>query len=741
MDKLWYKSAAKAWKDALPIGNGISGVMVYGGKNKEKLAFNDCTLWSGYPKNQDNSSSLQNLDKARQLVFDGKNDEADQLAQSKMIGHYSESFMPLGMVELIFGATDKGAYKRQLDISNAINTCAFGGTKREAFVSYPDKIAVYNICFDKKNSVTIKAKSKMRSQVEIDKSLNLIGNAPDFVAPNYLRTCLHPIDYKGGKGMSFCLRIEVVSDGKMIFGKKDIKIVDAKEITLYFATATGYINSFEMPSVDTNVAMQKCIDILKQVDKKYDIVKQRHIEDYKGIYGKSSFSLNDQNEIPTNQLLALAKSGKTSNALIELFYNYGKYLTIAGSRSGGQALNLQGLWNNSMRPPWSSNFTANINVEMNYWGASSANLNECLSPFVDLVYEVMQHGKSTAKVNYGCRGFACNHNVDIWRKSAPVQGNSSYMYAPMCGVWLACELFEHYKNGKLTEHKDKIFEIIKSATEFVCDYLVLHDGYYVTAPSASPENKFVNKDGKRCALDYASAFEIGLVRQIFANYLEIGDDTLVQNVKEKLEKLYPFSNGKNGINEWHTDFVTPEKGHRHFSPLYGFYPARAIKYYADETQREWVRQLFHYRVDNCTWFVGWSVAWAICIAGRLHDAELAKTLVDNMMAKSVFRNLFNVHPPSLFQIDGNYGFVGGINEMLVYTENDLIELLPACPNTWQSGKVKGYVVSGATIDFEWKDGKITKVSSDKKVKIYSKHFDEKTVATSNIQIVSNILGY
>lgn len=393
MDKLIYEQPARLWREALPIGNGKSGVMVWGGKQTERLSFNDCTLWSGYPKDRNNPQSAENLNEVRQLVFEGKNSEADALCGEKLCGWYSEAFMPLGELFLHFSRQSYKAYKRELDIGSALHTVSFKNVRREAFSSYPDKITVYKA--------------------------------------------------------------------------------------------------------------------------------------------------------------------------------------------------------------------------------------ESAEPLVRFVHSVMKNGRKTAFVNYGCRGFCCNHNVDIWCKTSPVQGSPSYMYAPLCGAWLANELYAHYKNGGLEKYKNEILEIVSEAAAFVNDYLVLHNGFYVTAPSASPEAAFKN-NGKVACLDYASCFEMSVAKQALINYLDFANTAAAEEIREKLALLYPEKSGSTGLLEWHADFPITEAGHRHFSPLYGFYPANTIKYHADAEKREWVRRLFNYRTDNSTQYIGWSAAWAICLCGRLHDGEKAE---------------------------------------------------------------------------------------------------------------------
>lgn len=736
MQTIKYTKAAKTWREALPLGNGYMGLMIYGSLKKERLCFNDGTLWSGYPKDYNSKESIENLENVRKLIFEGKNAEADALCEEKLTGFYSEAFMPLGEISLKFRGIDKACYSRSLDLSNAVHTVKSKGCTAEAFSSYPDKISVYRIKTDKPFSVKIKAKSKLKYEVGTEKNnLFLFGNAPDYAAPNYLRTELHPIRYNEKKGMAFCLQIQVQTNGEICCKSNQIKVKNATELTLYFATATGFNGFDKMPETSRNTVKQKCKALLNSVSKDYDTLKTNHIDDYSSLYNNQRISFNCDNDITADVLLKSVKNGNDEKALTELLYNYGKYMIISGSRKGGQALNLQGIWNNSVRPPWSSNYTVNINTEMNYWGASRSGLSDCIEPLINMVYETMQNGRKTAKINYGCRGFACNHNVDLWRKTPPVKGDANYMFAPLCGVWLSNEIYAHYKNGFLEDYTDKIKEIVTESARFACDFLVMHDGKYVICPSASPENVFTH-NGKSCKLNYASAFDMGLVRQAFQNALELSDDNgLKAEIKEKTPLLYPFKEGKNGICEWHKDYETPEPGHRHFSPLYAFYPANVISFYSNKNQTEWVRNLFKARTNNSTQYIGWSAAWAICLSARLREKETAQKVIRSMLTHSAFKNLFCVHPPFYFQIDGNLGFVAGINEMLITEENGIVELTPALPDNFgKSGEVRNMVVNGVKISFKWQNGLVTEIYSDKPVKILNKHLQSELITNENISI-------
>lgn len=454
------------------LRHGSTGIMIFGSLTKERLCFNDATLWSGYPKDYSNPESLSNLDKVRELIFEGKNHEADVLCEENLSGGYSEAFMPLGEVTIKFSGILRSGYSRCLDLSNALHTVKTDNCTAELFSSYPDKVSVYRIQSNKMFSALIKAQSKLKHEVNANENgLFLLGNAPDYVAPNYLRTELYPIRCNEHKSMAFCLQTQACTDGELTYGKNFISVKNATELTLYFVTATGFKGFDKMPETSRDVVKIKCKAALNSVNKNYDELKARHIADFSALYNNQKISFDCESDLSPDKLLKSVKIGGDEKSLTELLYNYGKYLIISGSRKGGQAFNLQGIWNNSVRPPWSSNYTVNINTQMNYWGASRSGLSDCIEPLIRMVYETLQNGRKTAEVNYGCRGFACNHNVDLWRKTAPVKGSSNYMFAPLCGVWLANEIYSHYKNGFLAEYKEKIEEIITAAARFPVIFL------------------------------------------------------------------------------------------------------------------------------------------------------------------------------------------------------------------------------------------------------------------------------
>ncbi len=711
MKTLRYRTPAKKWIDAMPLGNGITGAMVYGGKDTERIAFNNASLWSGYPKNHDNENSLKYLNEARALVFSGKNAEADFLTEKFLDGDYSEGYLPFGYLDIDFKDIKTKKYLRQLDIEKGVLQIGTKGLLREAFISYPDRVMLYTARADRSFNAQIKASSKLKHEVMYTGDIILTVKAPDHVVPKYMGKVKNAVQYTDMLGMSASLVARVISDGTVKKTATCLEIENATYFTLIIATETGFIGFDKMPLTENAPLIKKCFDTIESAITNLDKLKERHVEDFSTLFNKQSLSLYANENAFTDTLYRKAKLGIIKEDLVSLFYNYGKYLTIAGSRKGGQALNLQGIWNDDIRPPWSSNYTTNINAEMNYWPTSQVALEECLIPYLDMVYELSERGKSTARVNYGAKGFSVNHNTDIWRKTAPVKGNPQYMYAPLCGAWLTNEVCEHYFYGNIPQYKDKIIEIVKENVAFILDYLVEHDGYLVTCPSASPEN-FFKKDGKHCYLDFASNFEMGIIKESLNNFIKLlPDDENVDTVKATLAKLYPFKEGKDGLLEWSAYYETPEVGHRHFSPLYAFHPGRTIGYYLHPEEREWVRKLMHVRIFNVKQYFGWSGAWALAIAARLREKENVSLVIKRVLGKAIFKNLFDMHPPRLFQIDGNFGFVHGINEALMQIEDDTLELLPALPSFLPNGEIKGARLRGGyEIDFSWQNGTVTSLT-------------------------------
>lgn len=729
MSRLLYKKPAKKWTEALPLGNGKLAAMVYGGIGKEQISLNDATLWSGYPRDYANPNSSDALKTARELIFQERYFEADQYVAKNMHGEYSESYMPLCDLVIRTKECKKSNYTRILDMDDAVLTVTNGKNERQAFCSYPAGALYYRINFEKPSSMILSATSQLQSALTVEQgTLCLSGRAPDHVDPNYHNTSKNPVRYDEGKGMAFAMLCKVVTDGVTTAAKDSLIIKNAASVSLIVMTETGFLGFDKMPVTDPTECICRLKERMKDAECGFEAAKDIHSKDYQHLFNRHRLDLFVK-EKDAKTLLKAAKKGKADKSLVSLLYDYGKYLTIAGSRNS-QPLNLQGQWNHDLRPPWSSNLTTNINYQMNYWGASACNLGECVAPFYNALDEIVLSGKRTAAVHFGARGFSCNHNVDIWRMTTPVQGDPSYMYAPLCGVWIANEAYQH----SITESgypNSIVKEAITESCLFLLDYLTECRGKLVTCPSASPEASFYH-NGKRCALGYASAFETGLTLQCFQNFLSFSEDPdLRDKVMKAKNMLYGFQKTSTGINEWQDEKAITEEGHRHFSPLYAFYPGKVIGYYGGEEKVEWVKDLFDYRRNHSHHNIGWSAAWSICLAARLHDDERTNRYVKEMLQKSILFNLFDYHPPAYFQIDGNFGFVAAVNEMLFYEEDGIIDLLPACPKEWEKGKVSGHKMLGAAIDIEWSDGKVTKIVADKPVTVNRINISESAI-THNV---------
>lgn len=750
MSKMRYFSPAAKWSEALPLGNGKLAATVYGGIAEDRISLNDATLWSGYPRDYTNARNKDALSQARKLVFEEKYAKADAFVKKNMHGDYCESYLPLGdLIVTCAGAATAKNYSRTLSLDDAILRVENGGEERDAFVSRPSDALFYRIKFSKPSDVTVKARSKLKARAEtFDKNLLfLTGFAPDRVVPNYRVAELYPVRYNEKKGMAFSMLCRVDTDGETVSSDSFLTVRNATVITLTVMTETGFLGFDQLPSRNTSALKSLLTDRMRRCRSDFETEQAAHTADFRSVYGRHTLRLLESggrsappetadaetdaaSDVKT--LLKRAESGKTDAALVNLLYDYGKYLLVSGSR-GSQPLNLQGQWNPSVRPPWSSNLTTNINYQMNYWCASACNLTECLNPFYKTLSEIAESGAKTARINYGFGGFSCNHNVDVWRMTTPVKGNPAYMHAPLCGVWIVNEALAHcVTSGEAPD--EATLTALKDAVVFVLESLTERNGKLVTCPSASPEAEFLS-GAKRCALGYASAFEIGLILECF-RYAKIylKDIRLLSDIRIASENLYGFTVGKTGLNEWHDDKPLAERGHRHFSPLYALYPAKIISYYGEEKLLEAAKKLFYDRMAHARNSIGWSAAWAMCLAARLHDGEKASALIDNFTSKSLFPNLFSFHPPTYFQIDGNFGFVAAVNEMLFYEEDGIVDLLPACPKAWKYGRVDGHKILGTELGMEWKDGVVVSVWANRPMRINARNLSPNVLAR-NVTVV------
>lgn len=708
---LWYEKSAERWEESLPIGNGSLGAMILGGAEEEILGLNEESVWSGYYKDKNNAKAADCLEEVRSLVFSGKNKEAERLIQNNMLGEYNESYLPLGNLKLKFayGSGKEGkaeGYRRQLDLENAVAqvsyTCNEVHYQREYFASYPAKAIFVLLTADKPvMDFTISFISQLCLAVSAeDGALQVTGRCPEHVDPSYLPEREGSV-VQGTKGMQVNAEFRVVScDGQVREEGEMLHVSGASRCLLM-------ISAMRQPVLPDNMD--------------YEALKAAHIQDYRSIYDKVELYLGEQKDLPTEERLELLKKGEEDNGLYGLFFQYGRYLLIASSREGSLPANLQGIWSWELRAPWSSNWTININTQMNYWHALSCNLEECLEPYIRFVERVSEEGKKTAAVNYHCRGSVAHHNVDYWGNTSPVgvpqgekageDGCVNWAFWPMGGAWLTQEIFRAYEYSGDEEYlKNTAAPIIREAALFLNDWLVEYQGEWVTCPSTSPENQFRLPDGQITGLTYASAMDMAIVKEVFTHYCRICEilgtqDALYREICEKMPRLAPFRTGSFGqLLEWHEEYEEPEPGHRHASHLYGLFPAEVFA--GDAKLTEACRVSLMHRLENGGGHTGWSCAWIINLFAVLKDGEKAYEYLRTLLTRSTYPNLWDAHPP--FQIDGNFGGTAGIANMLVQDRGGSVTLLPALPAQFKEGYVKGLCIKGRKcVDISWKDGKET----------------------------------
>ena len=722
---LRYAQPATCFEEALPLGNGHAGAMLYGGCGKERLSLNHDTLWSGKPRRVTRPAAPEAYQKSRQLIADGHYAEAEALLERDFTADWSQAYMPLG--NLYIECKQPGEpenYTRQLDLRTGVAFVAYtqGGVRfhRSCFVSHPDNCIVLHITSDKCADYCISADSQLKSAVTSWKNrIYLTGECPSCAPPGYAQDAT-PIVYDG-EGIKFAAIGAVNTDGTVGTAQGTLTIAGATEITFVMCIETSFLRFDALPTKPYYYPCEARLQTVAEMP--YDALLRRHTADHGALYDrvKADFGFPLSGKMTDDRLQNENKDEDLG--LVELLYNYGRYLLIAASREGSQATNLQGIWNEHFFAPWSSNYTVNINTEMNYWPVLMNNLAGLDLPVIELVKKLCVTGSHAARDFYGAGGYCAHHNADLWGHATPVgmqsKGSLRYAFWNMSAGWLCRPVWEHYEYTLDEAYlRNTAFPLMKGAAQFCLDILVRDGDRWIITPTTSPENAFIHPQDGRIAVDRSCAMSQAIVMDLFSNVsraaeiLGIADD-FVQQVRSILPHLNTYAIGSAGqLLEFHQEWEEQDMHHRHLSHLYGLYPGESITTEATPALAEACRVSLERRGDAST---GWAMGWRVCLWAKLKDGDRALKLVKDQLrymhpdklncsfSGGTYPNLLDAHPP--FQIDGNYGVCAGITLMFLQCEDEKIRILPALPGAFRSGHIQGLKAKGdITVDIAWQEG-------------------------------------